>query len=180
DVDGVAVENPGEAGRDDAGRAAGLDGHGGVLPGGAAAEVPAADDDVAGLDRGGVACVNVLHAVLGQLLGRGGVQVPGGDDDVGIHIVAVFKNSSTGHGYSPFSSLAGSLRQPATADAAATAGLARTTSLLTWPMRPTKLRLVVVTARSPSHMTPIWPPRQGPQVGVETAQPDSMKIFKRP
>ena len=62
--------------------------------------------------------------------------------------------------------------QPASAEAAATAGLARTTSLFVCPMRPTKFRLVVATARSPAAMTPICPPRQGPQVGVETAQPE--------
>jgi len=45
------------------------------------------------------------------------------------------------------------------------------TSLVTWPIRPTKLRLVVETVRSPSAITPMCPPRQGPQVGVETAQP---------
>ena len=39
--------------------------------------------------------------------------------------------------------------------AAATAGLARMISELTGPMRPTKLRLVVETARSPSASTPI-------------------------
>ena len=39
DVEGVAVENPGEALRDDDGDAGSLDGDGGVLPGGAAAEV---------------------------------------------------------------------------------------------------------------------------------------------
>lgn len=60
---------------------------------------------------------------------------------------------------------------PATAEAAATAGLAKMISELTGPMRPTKFRFVVETARSPSASTPIWPPRQGPQVGVDTAQP---------
>ena len=54
------------------------------------------------------------------------------------------------------------------------------TSEVTWPMRPTKLRLVVETVRSPSAMTPMWPPRQGPQVGVETAQPASIKVWMRP
>ena len=38
--------------------------------------------------------------------------------------------------------------------AAATAGLARYTSLSTWPMRPTKLRLVVEIARSPAARMP--------------------------
>ena len=62
------------------------------------------------------------------------------------------------------------------ADAAATAGLAKTTSLLVWPMRPTKLRLVVETARSPSARTPQKPPRHGPQVGMVKIAPASMKI----
>ena len=45
-------------------------------------------------------------------------------------------------------------------------------------MRPTKLRLVVATHFSPLAMTPMCPPRQGPQVGVETAQPASMKVVR--
>ena len=36
------------------------------------------------------------------------------------------------------------------------------------PIRPRKLRFVVVTARSPAPRTPIPPPKQAPQVGVET------------
>ena len=47
-------------------------------------------------------------------------------------------------------------------------------------MRPTKLRLVVETVRSPSAMTPMWPPRQGPQVGVDTAAPAWRKISISP
>ena len=39
DVDGVAVKNPGKGGGDDAGNAAGLDGDGRMLAGGAAAEI---------------------------------------------------------------------------------------------------------------------------------------------
>ena len=34
--------------------------------------------------------VNVLHAVGGQLLMVGRVQVARGDDDVGIHVVGIF------------------------------------------------------------------------------------------
>ena len=74
----------------------------------------------------------------------------------------------------------GSATQPATAEAAATAGEAKMTSLVTWPIRPTKLRLVVETVRSPSAITPMCPPRQGPQVGVETAQPAWMKVWISP
>jgi hypothetical protein len=44
---------------------------------------------------------------------------------------------------------------PATALAAATAGLARYTSDLVLPMRPTKLRLVVEMQRSPAASTPM-------------------------
>ena len=32
-------------------------------------------------------------------------------------------------------------------------------------MRPRKLRLLVLTHRSPAARTPMWPPQQGPQVG---------------
>ena len=39
-------------------------------------------------------------------------------------------------------------------------------------------RLVVETVRSPSAITPMCPPRQGPQVGVDTMQPAAPKIFK--
>ena len=107
----------------------------------------------------------------------GGVEIPGGNDYVGIHVVAVFVNL---HCLTPPSELAGFATQPATADAAATAGLARIHSELTGPMRPTKLRLVVEMARSPSESTPMWPPRQGPQVGVDTAQPASIKVWMQP
>jgi len=44
-----------------------------VLPGGAAAEVPAGYQNVAGVDFLDESSVDVLHAVLGQLFGVGGV-----------------------------------------------------------------------------------------------------------
>ncbi len=47
-------------------------------------------------------------------------------------------------------------------------------------MRPIKFRLVVATATSPSPSTPMCPPRQGPQVGVETAAPALMKTSISP
>ena len=67
-----------------------------------------------------------------------------------------------------------------TAEAAATAGEARMTSLPVWPMRPTKLRFVVETQRSPSASTPQWPPRQGPQVGMVKIAPASTKTSTSP
>ena len=69
----------------------------------------------------------------------------------------------------------GSVINPVRALAAAVRGLARYTSLSTWPMRPTKFRLVVETHRYPAARIPMYPPRQGPQVGVETTAPASMK-----
>ena len=53
------------------------------------------------------------------------------------------------------SSSQGQLILPVTALAAATAGLARYTSESTWPMRPTKLRLVVDMQRSPAARMPM-------------------------
>src|SRR5574342_370852 len=69
---------------------------------------------------------------------------------------------------------------PSTAEAAATAGLDRYTSLLGCPILPTRFRLVVDMDRSPSARMPMWPPRHGPQVGVLNAAPASMKTSTRP
>ena len=68
DVDGVAVEDPGKGGGDDAGDAARLDGERRVLPGRAAAEVLVGHHDVARLHLVDEVRVDVLHAVGGQLL----------------------------------------------------------------------------------------------------------------
>ena len=51
------------------------------------------------------------------------------------------------------------------------AGLARMIIELVGPIRPTKFRFVVEIAHSPSLSTPMCPPRQGPQVGVDTTAP---------
>ena len=61
---------------------------------------------------------------------------------------------------------------PVTALAAATYGLARYTSLVTSPIRPTKLRFVVETHLSCAARIPMYPPRHGPQVGVLTTAPE--------
>src|SRR3989338_2224843 len=47
-------------------------------------------------------------------------------------------------------------------------------------MRPTKFLFVVAIERSPAAKIPICPPKQGPHVGVETAQPDLMNISIKP
>src|SRR5512137_317920 len=69
---------------------------------------------------------------------------------------------------------------PSTADAAATKGLHRYTSLFGWPMRPTKLRFVVASARSPEARIPMCPPRQGPQQGGPMTAPASRKVSMIP
>ena len=80
----------------------------------------------------------------------------------------------------PYANSAGLLILPVIAEAAATAGLARYTSESTCPIRPAKLRLVVDSALSPAAITPICPPRHGPQVGVDTIAPASINAFVRP
>ena len=57
---------------------------------------------------------------------------------------------------------------------------ARYTSEEVCPILPTKLRLVVATALSPSASIPICPPRQGPQVGVLTTAPADTNVSKSP
>src|SRR5699024_12014939 len=91
-VDNDTVKSAGRGRGADHRDAAGLDAQGGVLPAGAAAEVPAAHHHVAGLHFGDKALVDVLHAVGRQLFGVLGVQVAGRDDDVGIDVVRVFEN----------------------------------------------------------------------------------------
>src|SRR5699024_7605241 len=105
------------------------------------------------------------------------------DDHICVHIISVFEYSAfclhcSLPPYNPSSS--GAEIFPVTALAAATAGLARYTSESTWPIRPTKFRLVVEIHLSPSARIPIYPPRHGPQVGVDTTAPASIKIFSSP
>ena len=64
------------------------------VPDDAARRAAEQHDDVAGLHVLDKVLVDVLHAVGGQLFGVLGVQVAGGDDDVGIDVVRVFENVS--------------------------------------------------------------------------------------
>src|SRR5205807_3600602 len=69
---------------------------------------------------------------------------------------------------------------PVTALAAATAGLERYTRAFGCPIRPGKLRLVVLKQTSPSPSTPICPPRHAPQVAVVHAAPAARKVPIKP
>src|SRR3989338_123546 len=64
--------------------------------------------------------------------------------------------------------------------AASTAGFARYTSLSMCPILPRKFLLVVAIALSPLAKIPAWPPKHGPQVGVENTAPDFKKISTSP
>ena len=54
----------------------------------------AADHDIAGLYLFGKAYVNVDHAVGGQFLGIKGIEVAGGNNNVGVDVVAILENSA--------------------------------------------------------------------------------------
>ena len=68
-VKGVAVKDAGETVGDHPGHPGGLEGHGGVLPGRAAAEILAGHDEIPGLHLLDELRVRVLHGVFGQLPG---------------------------------------------------------------------------------------------------------------
>ena len=120
-----------------------------MLPGRPAAEVPAGHDNVPGLYVGGEGGVDVFHGMFAQLFEIGDVQVAGRDNHIRVHMVSVTPNLTH------FITSLGSVIWPVMALAAAVSGLARYTSLSTWPIRPLKFRLVVETHRSPAARIPI-------------------------
>ena len=66
----------------------------------------------------------------------------------------------------------GDVINPFIADAAATAGLDKYTSLSICPILPVKFLFVVEMALSPAASIPICPPKHGPHVGGETIAPE--------
>jgi len=44
------------------------------------------------------------------------------------------------------------------------------------PMRPLKLRVLAVMQVSPAPSTPMWPPKQAPQVAGVTTAPASISV----
>ena len=152
DVDSIAVEDTREALCNDERDPARLNGYRSVLARGTAPEIQPCGDDVALFNTCSEGLVEVLHAVSGELRRLARIEVPRGYDNVCIDVVAVFYHITrifhaiTSHG---------EVILPVSALAAAVAGLARYTSDFGWPIRPTKFRFVVVTARSPSARMPI-------------------------
>lgn len=90
DVDGVPEEDAGEALGDDAGYARRLDGDGGMLPRGAAAEVGGGDDDVAFFHLSGKFAIYALHTMTRQLPRLRYIEIASGDDGIGINVGPVF------------------------------------------------------------------------------------------
>ena len=89
-VEGVAVEDAGEAVRDDGLHARAEDGDGGVLAGRSATEVALGHEDVAHLHALDPAVLKAFHAVFAELLGIGRHKETGRDDGVGIDMFADF------------------------------------------------------------------------------------------
>ena len=84
-----------------------------MFPGGTAAEILIGHHNVAGLHFFHKLFVNILHAVFCQLLGIRDGQIPGGDDDIRVYIVSIFKNASFClHWVSPIFSSAFALPAP--------------------------------------------------------------------
>src|ERR1700730_14950384 len=147
DVDRVPVEDPGEAARDHRLDPGCLDRHRGVLARAAAAEVAATDDDIARLDAARKVGPSLDEAGLAQRNGVGGHVVTPRDDRIGRDPVAEPEDAchqflpptrslweitpspltgeGRGGGFSDLEMSRGSAIIPASAEAAATAGLAR-------------------------------------------------------
>ena len=60
-----------------------------MLPGRAAAKVGPGHHDIARLHRSGELRIDILHAMRGQRFFIRRIQITGGDDNVGIHIVPI-------------------------------------------------------------------------------------------
>ena len=86
-----------------------------------ASEVFPRDHDVAFLHRRRERGIDILHAVLGELLHVRRVEIARRDYDIGIDIVAILENFA----FSLHFTSSGAAIFPAIADAAATAGDAR-------------------------------------------------------
>ncbi len=97
DVNGVAEKNTGKTLGDHAGNAGPFDGPRGELPGRAAPEVAAGDQNVARRDSPGKIRVNVFHAVAAQLGRVAHVGTAGRNDAVGIDMISEYMRTSLDH-----------------------------------------------------------------------------------
>ena len=94
-VQGIAIENAGKIGRDNAGHAAPLDSQRCVLSRGAAAKVMPAHHNFAPRRLGRKIGINILHTMFGQLRRVRGGKITGRDDHIRIYIIAIFNRFPT-------------------------------------------------------------------------------------
>src|SRR4029079_10829066 len=165
EVDAVAVEDAREAGADEEADPRRAHRLGNMLPRGAAAEVRADDEGGGAYEPVSKRRIESLEEVVGHLLDVGHVEVGARVEHVRVDVVTgdddgacVQAHAAPAASAMPIS--AGSTISPATAAAAATQALARYTDDSPDPIRPRKLRLVVVRALSPAARIPPLPPNQ--------------------
>ena len=114
--------------------------------------------------------------MLGHLVDVGDVQVRAGIEHIGVDVVLLDHHRPPRELHSATSNSAGSTISPATAAAAATQAFERWMPASLEPIRPRKLRFVVVIAFSPAASTPLPPPKHAPQVGVDTIAPAAEQV----
>ena len=102
-IECISVKDAGKTLGDDAGDPGRLDGDRGVFAGRAAPKILAGDDDVAPLDLADELAIGILHAVAVENIGVRGGQVTRRNDQIRIHIIAVFPYFSCKfHIFKPF------------------------------------------------------------------------------
>ena len=152
-----------------------------VLARGAEAEVRAGDDDRVRPELVAERGVEALEQVLLHLLGILDVQVRARVQHVGVDVVARDHDGVALDDHARSDHVAPGRRsrrrpRPPRRPTRSRGGPRPRGE----PIRPLKLRFVVVTARSPAASTPMPPPKQAPQVGVETIAPASTKRSSSP
>lgn len=131
DIDGIPVKNTGKRLCDDAADSRRLDGKGCMLSGGTTAKILVGNNDIPFFYILYKILIDVFHTMGRKFLWVGGIQVSCRNDDIGIHIISIFEYMTICcfHAFSPFpyakTMSSGPDIFPATALAAATAGLAR-------------------------------------------------------
>jgi hypothetical protein len=96
DIDCVAVENPCKGPCDYAADPTLLDGDGSMLTARTTTEILVSYHDIALFHLFDEILVDILHTVGGQLLVIGGIEIPRWDDYIGIDVVPISKNRSSG------------------------------------------------------------------------------------
>jgi hypothetical protein len=157
DVDGVPEKIPVEAFGDDGFNAAMPDHQGGMLTGGAGAEIGPGDDHIAFCDGPPKTGPQVCEKIGKKIVEAGGLRYGGAwDDAVGVDVVLVEDMGPSLDGHRPYlhpDSVKGVIT-PDTAESAAVTGETIWTFAFLLPILPETFRLVVERAVSPSASRP--------------------------